>query len=177
MIGQNIPDFSNKIDFSKMPKFQLFLKCELENLSFIAPIPGAVYYIKFQCSNCREITENNKWNSITSRETSPVSGSRGEANLVMKCKGCKRENCVDIVPLSEKSILLEKSGIFCPIIEIECRGLEPIQFDPRDGFFGEGTSGTKFDIDLGSGDWTEYDENTQQGVSILNIESRIERSK
>lgn len=61
------------------------------------------------------------------------------------------------------------------MVAFECRGLEPVDFDPRMGFCAVGDgSGTVFsDINLSERDWTEYDENTQQPVSILEVEHRF----
>lgn len=113
-----------------------------------------------------------------------MSGGRGVANLVMKCKACKTEGS------ASKCFLFHSTGNYtyqfpltltrtCPvdfitkpvayspenqdyttIVKIECRGLELIGFEPRSGWKAKGEeSGTLFeDIDLTSGDWADYDE-------------------
>ena len=72
-----------------------------------------------------------------------------------------------------------ESGKFVPIIRLDCRGIEPVEFIPKDGWEAEGAeSGTKFsDIDLSEGDYSEYDEKASASVGIYNFESQVVVSK
>lgn len=45
------------------------------------------YTFKVQCTSCREIHPN--YITMSRFETNEVSGSRGEANFVWRCKNCK----------------------------------------------------------------------------------------
>lgn len=45
------------------------------------------YTFKVQCTSCRETHAN--WVSVSRFENNEISGSRGEANFVWKCKNCK----------------------------------------------------------------------------------------
>lgn len=59
-----------------------------------------------------------------------MSGSRGEANFVWKCKNCKRESSASILaaPAAYEQSEPAKSK---PIITFDCRGLEFIEFIPE----------------------------------------------
>ncbi|PQE30966.1 DUF866 domain protein [Rutstroemia sp. NJR-2017a WRK4] len=88
-----------------------------------------------------------------------MSGSRGEANFVWKCKSCKRESSASVkappVPYQAASPPTRQK-----IVEFDCRGLELVEFKPEGEWLATGTeSGTKFTaIDLTEGEWFDYDE-------------------
>lgn len=91
----------------------------------------AAWFVKIKCSNCGEITGN--WVEINPDEKHEISGSRGTAHFVMKCKGCKRENSVDILQdrTYSRPIKQEDSGKFVPVVAFDCRGVEITEFEPR----------------------------------------------
>lgn len=64
------------------------------------------------------------------------------------------------------------------IIEIDCRGLEFVDFKPDGEWKAVGAeSGTKFDaIDLTEGDWYDYDEKASDEVSIKDLKWEIKRA-
>ena len=69
---------------------------------------------------------------------------------------------------------------FVPMVAFECRGLEPIDWRPESGFTVTGISGTKWeDVDLSEKEWTEYDEKSQDSVSIMDLqwEFRVHKEK
>ncbi|THW83696.1 hypothetical protein D6D18_08044, partial [Aureobasidium pullulans] len=76
----------------------LTLTAELNGVTDLAPIDtedSPFYYtFKVQCTSCREVHPN--WVSVSRFEQNEVSGSRGEANFVWKCKNCKREHSATI---------------------------------------------------------------------------------
>jgi hypothetical protein len=108
----------------------------------------------------------------------------------MKCKGCKAEGSasrcfsfwttfsrllLSSTVLSPRCLVsppilgfISKPVAYTPndrndfvtIVKVECRGLEPVGFQPREGWEAKGeTSDTKFDeIDLTEGEWADYDE-------------------
>lgn len=129
-----------------------------------------------------------------------MSSGRGEANLVMKCKFCKRESSagksysftVPTKPMScsRRNILpnahdikkntidfaskpiayeIENNEKFATIVTIECRGLEPVDFEPRMGWKAKGAeSGTVFDdVDLSEGEWVEYDDKVRKWDMVV----------
>nr|XP_054948603.1 CXXC motif containing zinc binding protein isoform X3 [Pan paniscus] len=87
--------------------------------------------------------------------------------LKMKCGNCGE--------ISDKwqyiRLMAEDNENFKTIVEFECRGLEPVDFQPQAGFAAEGVeSGTAFsDINLQEKDWTDYDEKAQESVGIYEV--------
>ncbi|PQE07695.1 DUF866 domain protein [Rutstroemia sp. NJR-2017a BVV2] len=107
--------------------------------------------------SCREVHPN--FININRFATNEMSGSRGEANFVWKCKSCKRESSASVkappVPYQAASPATRQK-----IVEFDCRGLELVEFKPEGEWLATGTeSGTKFTaIDLTEGEWFDYDE-------------------
>uniref|UniRef100_A0A8D1F2G5 CXXC motif containing zinc binding protein n=1 Tax=Sus scrofa TaxID=9823 RepID=A0A8D1F2G5_PIG len=140
-----------------MGKIALQFKATLENVTNLRPVGEDFrWYLKMKCGNCGEISE--KWQYIRLMDSVALKGGRGSASMVQKCKLCSRENSID----NEK---------FKTIVEFECRGLEPVDFQPQAGFAAEGVeSGTVFsDINLQEKDWTDYDEKAQESVGIYEV--------
>lgn len=56
--------------------------------------------------------------------------------------------------------MIDNNDKYATIVTVECRGLELVGFEPREGWKAKGhESGTPFeDIDLTEGDWADYDE-------------------
>ncbi|KAI9471169.1 hypothetical protein BX667DRAFT_472184 [Coemansia mojavensis] len=130
-----------------MAIFDLQLKAELENVTNLAP---------------RESKESNFYD---------ISGSRGEANLVMKCKFCKRESTATLL---SDPVPYSNSGQFATVMQLECRGLEPVSFSPRGEWQAQGVeSDTTFAVDLEDGDWGDYDEKTEEAVGVSDFEARF----
>ncbi|KAI8144325.1 hypothetical protein BJV82DRAFT_65517 [Fennellomyces sp. T-0311] len=157
-------------------KLGLYLKADLENITNLKPVNEYEWHFKIQCSSCRETDQN--WISFNPHDTVEMSGSRGEANLVMRCKFCKRESSAQFEP-NVQAYSAEKNGKFQKIATFDCRGLELVDFSPRDPWVAEGTeSGTKFeDIDLTDGEWVEYDEKSGEPVGIAEIEVEFKKEK
>lgn len=83
------------------------------------------YTFKVQCTSCRETHPNLV--SISRHEMNDLSGSRGEANFVWKCRNCKRESSATIkgAPFTYDISSPARSK---NIIEIDTRGLEFTEF-------------------------------------------------
>lgn len=64
------------------------------------------------------------------------------------------------------------------IIELDCRGLEPIEFIADGEWLATGIdSGTKFsNIELEEGEWFDYDDKAGQEVSITDVHWEIRRA-
>jgi len=97
-----------------------------------------------------------------------LKGGRGEANVVMKCKFCSRENSIDIIKDSVKPYTIDDSNTFKTIAAFECRGCEPTDFSFRNGFTAKGaeTSTTFNDINLEENEWVDYDETAKESVGV-----------
>ncbi|KAI4725623.1 DUF866-domain-containing protein [Aureobasidium sp. EXF-10728] len=157
----------------------LTLTAELNGVTDLAPIDtedSPFYYtFKVQCTSCREIHPN--WVSVSRFEQNEVSGSRGEANFVWKCKNCKREHSASIKE-APKPYVHNDTPKAQKIIEFDCRGLEFVEFKPDGEWKATGIdSNTKFDaIDLTEGDWYDYDEKASEEVSIQGQKWEIKRA-
>ncbi|KAF2761956.1 DUF866-domain-containing protein [Pseudovirgaria hyperparasitica] len=129
------------------------------------------YTFKVQCTSCREIHPN--W--VT--EQNEISGSRGEANFVWRCKSCKREQSANIKE-KPKAYPHSDAAKKQNILEFDCRGLEFVEFKPDGEWTAKGLeSGTKFTgIELHEGDWFDYDEKASEEVSITDMKWEIRRA-
>ncbi|XP_006149474.2 CXXC motif containing zinc binding protein [Tupaia chinensis] len=151
-------------------KIALQLKATLENVTNLRPVGEDFrWYLKMKCGNCGEVSE--KWQYIRLMDSVALKGGRGSASMVQKCKLCARENSIEILSSTIKSYNAEDNEKFKTIVEFECRGLEPVDFQPQAGFAAEGVeSGTVFsEINLQEKDWTDYDEKTQESVGIYEV--------
>ncbi|XP_066453678.1 CXXC motif containing zinc binding protein isoform X2 [Eleutherodactylus coqui] len=128
-----------------------------------------------KCGNCGEVSD--KWQYITVQDSVPLKGGRSSASMVQKCKLCSRENSIDILKASLKPYNAEDSERFKTILEFECRGLEPVDFQPQAGFAAEGAeTGTPFpDINLQEKDWTDYDEKAKESVGIYEVTHQFKK--
>uniref|UniRef100_A0A7N4PMI5 CXXC motif containing zinc binding protein n=1 Tax=Sarcophilus harrisii TaxID=9305 RepID=A0A7N4PMI5_SARHA len=132
-----------------MGKIGLQFKATLENVTHLRPVGDDFrWYLKMKCGNCGEVSE--KWQYLRLMDSVPLKGGRGSATMVQKCKLCSRDNSIDILSGSIKPYNAEDSEKFKTIVEFECRGLEPVDFQPQAGFAAEGAeTGTTFsDINL-----------------------------
>ncbi|CAO3675053.1 unnamed protein product [Umbelopsis ramanniana] len=159
-----------------MVKIGVYIKAELENVTDLQPVPDFEWHFKIECSGCHEVDDN--WITMNAQDEFDVSGSKATANLVMKCKFCRREASASFSgPFGSYEI--EQVNKFVKMAVLDCRGMEPVGFDPRAGWTALGAeSGTKFDdIDLTEGDWADYDEKAGEPVGISNIESNFRKEK
>lgn len=167
------------------------IKCELENLTNLAPGEDFTYHFKLVCANCGEVSKRESTlNAEESFSTQPRGQKSGHgnsqkdkavANLIQKCDLCERTGTLAVVEGHGKPYTAEDSekGAFVPIICLDCRGMQPAEFFPGPGWTAEGAeSGTKFlDIDLSEGEFSEYDEKVAASVGILGFESEIVKTK
>jgi hypothetical protein len=123
---------------------------------------------KFKCTKCNE--DNSSPVVIYGKDVVDIPNSRGTTNLVMKCKLCASVGTVD---LDLKSVKPLSNVGFQPLITLEARGWEPMEFMPRDGFKAKAHSVFE-DIDLSDLEWTDYDE-TVGSVEIMEIQTKITR--
>jgi len=130
-----------------------------------------------------------------------MKGSRGQANLVTKCKMCSRDSSLgkffrylhiieifiepaiflfsDILPDTISKYTIEDSNKFKSIVSFDCRGLSIIDFSPRNGFKCCGIeSNTKFeDVNLEEKEWVDYDERQNQPVGIYDVQYQFVTTK
>ncbi|MCJ1290170.1 hypothetical protein MMC34_001706 [Xylographa carneopallida] len=114
---------------------------------------------------------------FTFKESNDVSGSRGDANFVWKCKTCKRESTATIkAPAS--SYQQASPPRRQNIVEFDCRGLEFVEFKADGEWSAKGLESTTLftGIDLQEGEWFDYDEKAGEEVSIKDIKWDIRRA-
>ncbi|KAF7562403.1 hypothetical protein G7046_g1760 [Stylonectria norvegica] len=178
--------------------FTLTLTAELTGVNNLRPDDNENnpfwYMFKVQCTSCREthgnyiginrfvreawaISQNIDANSEFVQETNDMSGSRGEANFVWKCKNCKRESSASIMA-APKAYEQAEPPKQQRILEFDCRGLEFVEFKPEGDWLADGLeTTTKFkEIDLADGEWYDYDEKANEEVSIKEIKWEIRRA-
>jgi hypothetical protein len=111
---------------------------------------------------------------VSSTETHELTGSRGTANFTLKwTKDSKHESYLNVQEVKNvtRPFTSEDHGKFVPIIGFECRGLEPVDWRPEDGFIVKAPSGTVWeDVDLSEKEWADYDEKSGESVSIMELE-------
>ncbi|KAK0704718.1 hypothetical protein B0H67DRAFT_649135 [Lasiosphaeris hirsuta] len=157
----------------------LTLTAELAGVTNLRPDDSAEnpfwYTFKVQCTSCRETHPNPV--SVSRYEANDMSGSRGEANFVWKCKNCKRESSASIMdaptPYQQTDPVKPQK-----ILVFDCRGLEFTEFIPEGEWLADGLESTsKFSgIELTDGEWFDYDEKTSEEVSIKDLKWEINRS-
>ncbi|KAG0265504.1 hypothetical protein DFQ27_000583 [Actinomortierella ambigua] len=159
------------------PTIALQFKADLENITDLVPADADhTWHFKLECSSCREVDDN--WITLNAIDKSEQSSGRGEANLVMKCKFCKKENSCDFLT-KPVAYTIENNGKYVSMITMDCRGMEPVAFEPREGWKAKGAeTETVFeDIDLTDGDFADYDEKSELPVSISGIEAKFVKLK
>ncbi|TRX89833.1 hypothetical protein FHL15_009266 [Xylaria flabelliformis] len=151
--------------------YALTLTAELNGVTSLRPKDTEAtpfwYTFTVQCTSCRETHPNAV--SVSRFETNELSGSRGEANFVWKCKNCKRESSASI-KIAPKPYELSEPPKQQTVIEFDCRGLEFTSFSPEGEWLAEGAeSGTKFEgIELQEGEWFDYDEKANDEFMPVN---------
>ncbi|KAL8702920.1 MAG: hypothetical protein Q9201_003900 [Fulgogasparrea decipioides] len=157
----------------------LTLTADLSGVTDLLPLDTAdepfFYTFKVQCTSCRETHPS--WVSISRFESSDISGSKGEANFVWRCKACKRESTANIKD-APKAYAQASPPTRQTIIEFDCRGLEFTEFQATGEWLAKGLeTATKFSgIDLQEGEWFDYDEKAGEEVSIKDVRWEIRRA-
>ncbi|THY01527.1 DUF866-domain-containing protein [Aureobasidium pullulans] len=165
----------------------LTLTAELNGVTDLAPIDtedSPFYYtFKVQCTSCREVHPN--WVSRRGQLRLEVQELQGWFAHMAFSKAevltqPQREHSATIKE-APKAYAQNDTPKSQKIIEIDCRGLEFVEFKP-DYIQGEWKatgidSNTKFDaIDLTEGDWYDYDEKASEEVSIQGQKWEIKRA-
>ncbi|KAK1367855.1 UPF0587 protein like [Heracleum sosnowskyi] len=157
-----------------MVRYRVLFTADLQNLTKLQPAggvesPAFAYYFKMKCGNCGEPAKK----EISVLSNVKLSDSRNAPNLVMKCKFCERRGSMTVVttdvgkPLTEELSALGESA---PLMELDCKGFDPVDLVFGYGWKAESIAGTKFkDIDLSDGEFAEYDEMGNCPVAIYNF--------
>ncbi|KAG5680687.1 hypothetical protein PVAND_010180 [Polypedilum vanderplanki] len=162
-----------------MVKIGLQISCMFENIEELKTEPNYSYFFKLRCNNCGE--SDDKWHSICEEERFQEDTRNPKGfNFVIKCKMCSRDNTIDIVEQSAVSYTEEDVGKFKTIVQLECRGIEPTAFEPREGFIAKaidnGNTFENVEIDE-TGDWADFDEKNNNSVAISEFKSQFVKIK
>ncbi|KAJ7293491.1 hypothetical protein C8J57DRAFT_1269168 [Mycena rebaudengoi] len=155
-----------------MVRLLLSIKAELENVTSLEPQEDFDFFFKVKCNSCHETHPKDV--SLNRKEERELSGSKGNtANFVWRCGSCKRESSAKFDASYALQAYKAENAQFAPLLQIECRGLEFVGFDPRGIWKCIGTKGTVFpDVDLEEGEWNDYDEKAALPVGVSDFESR-----
>ena len=161
-----------------MVKFFLKTKAELTNVTALEPVdyPGTPfeYTFRIECTKCREV--HGKPITINRYEQHEITGSKGEASFVFRCKSCKSEHFAQISRTKE-SLTSETAGEWVRILEIDARGADFIEFIPEGRWSCKAlNSKSSFDdVDLEDGEWYDYDDDRGEEVSVTEFRWEIAR--
>ncbi|XP_075228785.1 CXXC motif containing zinc binding protein isoform X2 [Lycorma delicatula] len=151
-----------------MVVFSLNVNCNFEGIKLLY-VDASEYEwcLKVKCSGCGEESPN--WHTFTANDHCPLKGGRGSANFLYKY----------IIEDSLKKIELIEGDRFLPLVRFDCRGLEPVSFQPKGSWtaISENSEAVFTDIDLSENDWVDYDTNAQETVGIYDFKSKFERVK
>jgi hypothetical protein len=114
---------------------------------------------------------------IDPTESVEIDGSKGEANLVFKFEGARKQAYVKIIAVKN----VTTGGVYNgeqeelqPLVAFECRGCQPSKWYPGCGFVVTSTGGATFDdVDLDE-EWADYDGDNDLSVQIMEVESQFE---
>ena len=111
-----------------MPKYQIQWKAELNNLTDIVPASKEDFewHFKIMCTKCHEIHATPV--VIRGSDQVEMHNSRGTTHFLMKCKFCSCEGSIDLDMSS--LVPLKESETFTPLLTLEGRGLEPVEWIP-----------------------------------------------
>jgi hypothetical protein len=166
-----------------MVLFLLYVKAELENVASVKLRREA--NLCFDVKNPLSDFEVREKVVLNSSETLDQEENAREPphHFSLKWEGSKKSSILTILDEKEaKTALKKKKGVKVPssydiddsgnwgaILAVECRGLEPTAFFPMgDDFVIESKGGSMFteDVELGEGDWADYDEENDGTLNI-----------
>ncbi|CAD2219240.1 hypothetical protein AGDE_01359 [Angomonas deanei] len=165
-----------------MPKYNVLLHVEeSENVKRIFITRNSVLSVKLTCSQCRE--ETPKYVFVDPNEEIAGDGG-GMRNCIVKCPSCKANTIsVSIIKSAGKNEWRpENNEADNVLVTLEVRGGDPSEFWVNDIWTVEAATegdgeGKLFEgVDL-SEDWCEYDEDSQQALSLLGVSASFTKIK
>jgi Eukaryotic protein of unknown function (DUF866) len=177
-----------------MVLYLLYMKAEAENVGSVDLRPDSNLRISVRnpLSDCetREDVVFNPHETVDQDESS----REPPHHFTLKWEGSKKPSILRALDATEAATALKKnkkhklgsprsyvgaedSGNWVPLLAVECRGLEPYAFKPmKDEFVIVSEGGFRFeeDIDLGEGEWADYDAENDCPVSLQEIQFKFE---
>ncbi|GEQ69757.1 hypothetical protein JCM33374_g3431 [Metschnikowia sp. JCM 33374] len=161
-----------------MVKFFLKVQAELTNVTDVEPVdyPESPfeYTFRIECTKCREV--HGKPVTINRFEQHDISGSKGEASFVFRCKSCKSEHSAQISRTKE-TLTPENAGKWVKILEIDARGADFIDFIPEGRWMCKAAESNSVfqEVDFEDGEWYDYDDIKGEEVSVTDFKWEITR--
>ncbi|KAJ1496123.1 hypothetical protein T484DRAFT_1924170 [Baffinella frigidus] len=154
----------------------LCLSAEAENVKKILCPSDHTWFVRLRCTQCQDETPN----AIGLSRDMTVDGVRGASvTLQYKCKGCGRVHDINLNEEAEGDCWEpdgRREGEARRVAQLECRGIDPVSCEVRDGFTVVAVDGTVYeDCDL-SDDWMDVDEKGIP-VSISNTKYTLAGAK
>ncbi|KAI8867393.1 DUF866-domain-containing protein [Ramicandelaber brevisporus] len=156
------------------------VKATLEGVTDLQPVDAHDFDWTFRvkCTNCGD--EAPKPVTINKTEEVELEGSRGTANISIKCKGCRRGGSATIFI---RPYGAEDSEKWKTIVTFDVRGnLDLVEHLVTGEWMAKGEeSNTVFDdVEFESekgGDWVGYDDKAGSEVSIMDFETKLQAEK
>ncbi|KAI5965334.1 uncharacterized protein KGF55_001555 [Candida pseudojiufengensis] len=160
-----------------MLTYLLQAKAELHNIAQVKPVDTEEYShdykFKFQCNGCKKV--HPKPIIINLENEFEVTGFRRKANLLIKCKECKRERYAILTQLNNGGIL--GNGQYNDVIKITTHGMRLLDFIPDDQFECETNNGKIIqEIGLLDGEWMGETDNGEI-IQVSNVDWNIKMIK
>jgi hypothetical protein len=150
----------------------LSLKCELDNIESLSVPEDHEWILNVNVGG--ELRQGVRFSTQNDIE---IPNSRGTTNLVIKMdKNAYASITVEALQKTVKTeITSEDSGKSVPLLAVDCRGCD-IESWTATGFYSARTpSGTVFDtVDLSEKEWYDVDTETNEPVSITNVETSVQ---
>lgn len=148
-----------------MPVFALQLKAELEGVSRIETTGR-------YCVDLSKDGECKRGVFIDMSESVAMAESRGTCHMQIKLPGMTKP--ANLTILETAPYTTSDSGAFQTVARIEARGVDVEAWRVRDDFVVVSEGGTRFEAaNLVDGDYTEYDEEHNQAVSVLEVATNV----
>lgn len=148
--------------------YALLLKADLDGAVSVKPAPHTSF-----CIDVAAGSEERTNVIVDPTGTVAIEGSKGTCHLQIKLPGMKQPASISVVETGAYTA----SGSFGVVAKLECRGVEVTAWRPHPdtAFVVEAESGKEFgDMDL-SEEVSEYDEDAGAAVSVLEIETKVEK--
>ncbi|XP_063227282.1 UPF0587 protein GA18326 [Bacillus rossius redtenbacheri] len=156
-----------------MVKIGLQISGTLENVAkLVAPQPDFTYFMKLQCASCQEVTDS--WVAVSAAEQVAGRSGRNTVNFLSVCKFCHKEKVMNVLQETNTPYLKDDEDRFKTIIAFDCRGVEPVEFDFRDGWTVVSDGGREFtDVAIEDGEWVDFDEQLKASVGLYDMKSKF----
>lgn len=179
-----------------MPTLALQVKADFANVTRLVPTGGvdAALLLGLECNSCREKHPNPV--VMDPSNVDDMQKSRGEANLVITCPACRRENSAsyvvrkpgskgdgkmgEVAPWTEITVDVGAAPAWHTLATIEFRGITPLDpvvdtLLPDDATwtcYGTDSNTAFTDVQFDDGEWHDYDDKTSEEVAITDVAFR-----